>query len=204
MRSAPKKRLCANPACGKEFQPDRMGQKACGWPCAAAIARLKTERRAKSLIKAEKRAQAVWKREKKLQMMTRSDWTKKAQFAFNRYIRERDRTKPCICCGQPLGDQRYGGAYDAGHYRSVGSARHMRFIEDNVHAQRKYCNDKLGGNHVMYRKGLIERIGLARVEALEADQSVRKYTIEDLIGIYNLYNKKYKDLLKETKEDLCS
>ena len=42
--------------------------------------------------------------------------------------------------GQPLGTGEVGGAYDCGHYRSTGSAAHLRFDERNAHAQRKVCN----------------------------------------------------------------
>lgn len=45
--------------------------------------------------------------------------------------------------------------------------------------------------------GLIERIGLARVEALEADQASRKYTIDELRAIRDLYRAKLRELVKE-------
>jgi hypothetical protein len=77
---------------------------------------------------------------------------------------------------------------DAGHYRSVGSAPHLRFDEKNCHAQKKYCNNYLAGNHVAYRAGLIQRIGLREVELLEADQCIRKYTREGLIELAKHYN----------------
>ncbi len=47
---------------------------------------------------------------------------REAQAAFNAFIRARDKGKPCICCGLPLSAGDVGGAYDCGHYRSVGSA----------------------------------------------------------------------------------
>lgn len=111
----------------------------------------------------------------------------KAQKAFNSYIRARDAGKPCISCNKPLQSASVGGAFDCGHYRSVGSAVHMRFVEDNAHGQCKYCNRHLAGNHVEYRKGLIERIGLHSVEQIEADQTLRKYTKEGLIEIATYY-----------------
>ncbi len=48
-----------------------------------------------------------------------------------------------------------------------------------------------------YRLGLIERIGLARVEALEADQAPRKYTADELRAIRDLYRAKLRELVKE-------
>ena len=117
---------------------------------------------------------------------------KEAQVAFNAYIRARDADKPCICCGQPLGTGEVGGAYDCGHYRSTGSAAHLRFDERNAHAQRKVCNRWGAGRAVDYRIGLVARIGLAAVEALESDNAPRKWTREELIAIRDEYRKKLK------------
>lgn len=121
---------------------------------------------------------------------------KEAQIAFNAYVRERDKNQPCICCGQPLGAQQVGGGFDAGHYRSVGSAPHLRFDERNCHGQRKSCNRYGSGRAVDYRLGLIARIGLAEVESLEADNDPKKYSIDDLKAI----KAKYKAKLKELKQ----
>ncbi|MCS7668160.1 recombination protein NinG, partial [Pseudomonas aeruginosa] len=49
---------------------------------------------------------------------------------------------------------------------------------------------------VDYRVGLIARIGLAAVEELEADNSVRKYTVEDLKAIKAHYRAKVRELKK--------
>ena len=117
---------------------------------------------------------------------------KEAQVAFNAYIRARDADKPCICCGQPLGTGEVGGAYDCGHYRSTGSAAHLRFDERNAHAQRKVCNRWGAGRAVDYRIGLVARIGLAAVEALESDNAPKKWTREELIVIRDEYRKKLK------------
>src|SRR3546814_4920656 len=96
--------------------------------------------------------------------MTRSDWTKKAQIAFNKFIRLRDARKPCICCGKPLTDGALtGGGYDAGHYRSTGSAPHLRFIEDNCHAQRKQCNQWGAGRAVRSEEHTSELQSLMRI-----------------------------------------
>lgn len=45
-----------------------------------------------------------------------------------------------------------------------------------------------------YRLGLIERIGLAEVEALEADQEPRKWTIEELTAIRDHYRKALREM----------
>lgn len=122
-----------------------------------------------------------------------------AQKAFNAFVRERDKDQPCICCGrektQVNGLRAHG--WDAGHYRSRGSAPHLRFHEDNCHRQLVYCNQYKSGNAVDYRLGLIDRIGLERVEALEADQTPRHYTDDDYIAIAALYRAKLKALREQ-------
>lgn len=166
------------------FTPSRPFQTACGVECAIALA-------AKKRV-TKSRKEDRYKRDN---LKTRGQWMKDAQSAFNAYIRERDKKQTCICCGKPLNSGDVGGHYDCGHYRSVGSAPHLRFDEFNAHAQRKQCNRWGSGRAVDYRIGLIQRIGIKEVERLESDNSPKKYTIEDLQSIIQLYRNKLK-LLK--------
>lgn len=176
--------------CQCAYTKSRPMQTVCSPPCALVLARKATDKaQAKEQAKDRKET-----RQKLDAMQTKPQLTKKAQTAFNAFIRARDAGKPCICCGKPLGSE--ANTFDAGHYRSVGSAPHMRFVEDNVHGQTKYCNNHLGGNHVAYRQGLIERIGLARVEQIEADNTVRKYTKEALIELARYYRAETNRILK--------
>ena len=180
-------------ACHHPFTPARSTQTACGIDCAMQLAHEKKVKVAEC-----DRLDTVRKdRVRKERLKTRRDWEKEAQTAFNAFIRARDKDMPCICCGLPLSAGDVGGAYDCGHYRSVGSAPHLRFHEDNAHAQRKQCNRWGAGRAVDYRLGLIARIGLARVEALEADQEPRKYTADELRAIRDLYRAKLRELVKE-------
>jgi hypothetical protein len=168
--------------CGRSFIPFRAMQSVCGPVCAG--------RKVKAQKAQEKRAL----RERKAALKRIPDLVAEAQRSFNAYVRLRDKDKPCICCGRPLGDGDVGGRYDAGHYRSVGSAGHLRFNENNVHAQRKYCNKYGAGRAVDYRIGLIARIGLESVEALESDNRVHKWSREELIEIARTYKAKLKAL----------
>lgn len=121
-----------------------------------------------------------------------------AREEFNTCIRLRDRELPCISCGAPPPDPlKFHGGRDAGHYRSVGAAGHLRFHEDNVHAQCVHCNRDLAGNVVMYRKGLLARIGLERVEALEDSNEVNKWTREVVQNVIDTYRAKRRELEKE-------
>jgi hypothetical protein len=119
-----------------------------------------------------------------------------AQRWFNKFIRLRDRDQPCISCGKPPGGNGFHEGRDAGHYRSVGSASHLRFNEDNVAAQCVKCNQYGAGRAVDYRLGLVARIGLSRVEALEASNEPHKWTLEELRGIVETYKAKCKELEK--------
>ena len=185
-----KQRKCK--ACKTPFTPARSTQTACGIDCAMQLAHEKKVKVAEC-----DRLDTVRKdRARKERLKTRRDWEKEAQAAFNAYIRARDKGQPCICCGLPLSAGDVGGHYDCGHYRSTGSAPHLRFNEDNAHAQRKQCNRYGGGRAVDYRKGLVARYGIEYVEALEADQSPKHYTIPDLIAIRDKYKAMTKQLME--------
>lgn len=120
---------------------------------------------------------------------------KEAQVAFNAYIRARDAHQPCISCGAAPPDlSGLHAGRDAGHYRSVGSASHLRFHEDNVHAQCVHCNQWGAGRAVEYRIGLVARLDLARVEALEHNNIPHKWTHEELRGIRDHYKAKLKEM----------
>ena len=178
----PKPRACS--VCKTSFTPQRMGAKVCSPQCGATLGPA-------SRAIALKKALIKDKRETKAKlddMRSKPQLVALAQKAFNAYIRARDAGKPCISCGKPLQAASIGGAFDCGHYKSVGSAVHMRFVEDNAHGQCKHCNRYLSGNHVAYRAGLIERVGLRSVELIERDQTLRKYAKEGLIEIARHYN----------------
>lgn len=178
--------------CGSEFVKRSPFQKWCSVECGSELA-------VKALVKKKSRQEAAERkqtREKLKAMETYPQLVKKAQTAFNAFIRARDAEKPCISCGAPLKGPQVGGGADCGHFRSVGSAPHMRFVEDNAAGQCKRCNQYLSGNHVEYRKGLLERIGMVRLEQIESDQTIRKYTREALIEIARHYREEARKLKK--------
>ena len=134
--------------------------------------------------------QKEWKKEKKQiksKLKTHSKHLGELQNVFNKYIRLRDKGKPCISCGSPL-----SGKYDAGHYRSVGSCPELRFEEKNVHGQCVHCNRHLHGNLIEYRKGLVQKYGVDTVEWLEKSHETLKLTIPEI----NELKAKYKELIK--------
>ena len=132
---------------------------------------------------------------KKKSLLKKSDYIKKAQAAVNAYIRARDYGKPCVSCGS-MPDQKRGGTIDAGHYRSRGSAGHLRFNTFNIAAQCVKCNRYGAGNAVDFRLELINRLGLEIVERIEADQQRRDFTTEYLERIAKIFNKRARQVKK--------
>lgn len=116
-------------------------------------------------------------------LRTRKRATKEA---CHLYIRMRDKNNLCICCDEPLGND-----YHAGHYLESGNNPKIRYDEDNIHAQRLYCNNFKGGDSGMYRVNLIKKIGLERVEALESKKGgTVKRTCDDYKEIENYFKVK--------------
>jgi hypothetical protein len=181
---APKPRPCKH--CGSNFAPVRPMQAVCSAICAAR--KVKAD-------KAEERAQI---RTRKEAIKTIPVLIREAQVAFNAWTRMRDAHDPCISCGAPPPDlSGLHAGRDAGHYRSIGSASHLRFHEDNCHAQCVHCNQWGAGRAVDYRIGLIRKIGAARVEALESNNAPRKWLHDELRAIKAAYAEKLKQLKRE-------
>lgn len=182
-------RKCAVKDCRTPFTPRNMQHKACSPECAIVVA----EREKAAKLRRERQ-------EGLAKLKRRADWLKEAQVAFNAFIRERDKQAGHLCISSGRTLDWSGNAVDAGHYRSVGSAPHLRFNEDNCHAQSKHDNQYKSGNAVDYRIKLIFRIGLERVEALERDDTPRKYTVEDLKAIRDHYRARLKELKAKAKD----
>lgn len=165
----PRERKCA--ACAERFKPARPMQKVCSPACAAVHGRHITEKQERAADRA-----------RKARLKTRGEHIAETQAAFNALVRFRDRNETCISCPTVLStlDGTPGGGYDCGHYRSRGSAPHLRFDFRNAHGQCKKCNRYRAGNAADYRIGLIARIGLDAVEALECDQTGGDWAIDGL------------------------
>ena len=116
---------------------------------------------------------------------------KRAQIAFNAYIRKRDEFLSCISCDKPSNWQ---GQWHCSHYKTVGSRGDIRFNEDNAHKGCSVCNNHLSGNIGEYTPRLIVKIGQDRVDALEVVQ-IRKYSCDELLGIEAEYKVKLKELM---------
>ena len=170
-----------------EYKPAGSGVKTpvawfCCHVCAIEFAREKSRRLAA-------RKAAAQHRERKMEVKPLSYWMKRAQSAFNAWVRERDSGQPCISCGR-----HHQGQSHAGHYRPAGSNPELRFEPDNCHLQCAPCNSHLSGNLTAYRPALIAKIGLERVEFLEGPHEPKRYRREDYQAIEDEYKAKLKKL----------
>jgi hypothetical protein len=124
----------------------------------------------------------------KYQKMSVPTLTRLAVLHFNAFIRRRDSDGDyftCISCSQtkPM------NMCNAGHYLSGGKHSATRFDEDNVNGQCVKCNLYEHGALLGYRNGLIAKIGLEAVEALELRGKMKARKVErmDLISIIIKY-----------------
>ncbi len=185
---------CKAPGCSIRFKPARPYITWHDEHCGTVIALAKLEK-----IKASK-AKAARKVDKahKDKLKTKADWTKEAQDAMALYVRTRDAAKPCVSCGAPprASCALTGGAWDCGHMRSVGTSKATRFNLHNLAKQCKRCNRDMGGAAIDFRREQVKRIGLDKVEAVEQDNRVRKFTVEYLQRLKRIFTKKAKRLLR--------
>lgn len=142
----------------------------CSVDCGYALARAKQAKQFKAETAVMKKA---------IKDKDRAYWQKRAQTAFNAWIRKRDAGLPCISCGVPDGK----GKRNAGHYRPAHVNAALRFSEINCHGQCEACNTSLSGNLINYRKGLVLKIGLEAVECLENCNTIQRWTIEEFKNI---------------------
>jgi len=170
---------CKN--CREKFEPIRFNHKFC----------LKDEC-IKAFVEEVKVKQ--WKTTKKRMkedLKTLQDWLKETQTIFNKYVRLRDSGLTCVSCDKPI-----NGVKHASHYLSSGGHSAVRFHEDNVWVSCYKCNVMLSGNQIEYRKRLIKKIGVERVEWLEENgNQVKKWTIEELKELIKEYKTKVRQLL---------
>lgn len=171
--------------CKRQFEKFRPTQIVCGPEC--SIKHTQALKDKKGRVEA-KQVRAIDKKRREA-LKSRSAWLKDAQVAFNAFIRVRDADEPCISCGRY-----HDGAFDAGHYRSVGAMPGLRFNELNCHKQCVPCNQHKAGNIVEYRLRLIKKIGIEAVDSLEKDWPPAKLTIDDIKGIRDEYRAKLKEL----------
>lgn len=180
----PKPKEC--PICEQEYIPRNSLQKVCySITCARQFAK---NAEAEKVAKAERLA---W-RKRKADIKPLKHWEDLTQRAVNDYIRERDKDLPCISCGTWQTVQ-----WEAGHYRTRKSAPQIRYNEDNIAKQCHRCNVELSGNQQQYRINLVAKIGEQRVLALDHDNTIHRYTREELEALRAHYRALTRALIKQ-------
>lgn len=208
----PKPKKCQNAECGSKFVPQRLGQKVCSPACAHVVGKQDPaiQKRARKSIDQLERKEIGARREK---LKTHSDFVKDAEKAVRDYRRTYELSigSGCISCGKSQAEiqgaqgWKTGGAFDAGHFLGKGARPELRLEPLNIWLQCKACNagsSKYARKGLTvsqgFREGLIERIGVEAVEALEADHHPRKHTKEELKAITAEYRAKLRELKKAT------
>lgn len=170
--------------CRKKFEQRNSLQKVCSIKCAIVL----TNRHKSAKAKQQKRNERL----KRDALRPRSWYVKKAQEAFNKFVRVRDELDPCISC-----QRKHSGQYHAGHYMSTGARAELRFHPCNNHKQCSACNNHLSGNLVLYRRNLLDKVGPDIVEYLETFNNPQRWTVDELKDIATHYKEELKHLKSE-------
>jgi hypothetical protein len=122
---------------------------------------------------------------------------------FSKFIRARDADwrgyVRCISCGCI---KNWKDGIDAGHFIAQGSDSALKYNEINVNGQcSEYCNRRMSGNLIMYRIGLVRKVGEEKVKLLEQShffKTTKKRPNQlELNAMYDYYSQKFKELKKE-------
>ena len=190
----PKQKKCANNDCPETFRQFNSLQKTCSPKCEREYQENKKKKKENKLPKLVSGREIT-------KVKPTPKLIQEAQEAINAYVRVRDYYLPCISCGDWAPHTWF---FEAGHYRSVGSAPHLRFNLHNINNQCTDCNQRLSGNSTLYSIGLITKIGLFKVVKLEKNNEYRKYTAEYCERVKKVFRKKARRLkARERKKLAC-
>jgi len=149
-----------------------------------------SDKKKAEMVQSPTKAKKVATKPKKPRQKSRSTLIRELDKVFSLFIRLRD-SKPygfryckCISCGQikPFED------FDAGHYYSR-TKYSVRWNENNVHGECRFCNRFSADHLIGYREHLITKIGTQAFELLrvQANQTSKlsDWELEQLIKLYN-------------------
>lgn len=122
------------------------------------------ERQLNRFKKKQKQKDSIRKKE----LRSRSEWYSLIQKEVNWYAKHvLYRGHPCYTCGKQQRESDNGGAFHAGHYRTVGGVPELRFEVRNIRIQCYQCNHHGSGMRDIYRANLLDELG--EVELLWLD-----------------------------------
>ena len=196
----PVKRKCKAPDCSNYFPGGKDVPQYVQWcspQCQEKLALHKLSQVRKERERAERKAKnAAFKKLKREHRQNDRRIRREAAIReFNRYIRLRDKDKPCISCGARAGTYKL----TCGHFITAGSCSALRFDPRNAHGQCWWnCNRNKSGNITGYRKGLLERFGQEEgaklLEFLEGPQPTINITAEWYREIEQTYKEKCREI----------
>ena len=176
--------------CRIKFVPIKPLQAVCGLRCAQSYAW-----RVKAKDEVEKaKAERKEIRAKRESIKTRAQWLREAQTVINKYVRLRDIDKGCVSCNKT---KDWGGQWHASHWKSTGANSALRFNLWNIHKSCSVCNNWKSGNIGEYR--ILERIGQERLDVLETTNPKKKYEIEYLSRLKDVFSKRCRAIEKRNK-----
>lgn len=126
-----------------------------------------------------------------MKKLTLSKAKKKAVYAFQKWVRNREKIgnlNTCVTCGRmyPVEGK---GCIQAGHF-IAGRGNAILFDERGCWPQCYICNVVKKGNMIKYYKWMLERYGQAVINKLEIlDTTTVKYTVQDYLDIEAKYLK---------------
>lgn len=148
--------------CGKKFTPQYTSlQKCCSTTCAIEYSKVKRANTRSQLNEIRNERETIEK------LSAVIDYT---TTVVHKYVRERDKGKPCISCGRD-----WDSSFQAGHRFDKKQYNRIRFDLDNIHGQCPSCNQYQDGNYNAYHLRLPKRIGEETYKKLEkrADIALR-------------------------------
>tara|TARA_R110002096_G_scaffold146714_1_gene305445 strand:- start:293 stop:853 length:561 start_codon:yes stop_codon:yes gene_type:complete len=178
-----KPKKCKAPSCLKEFIPFSSLAKACCVKCALEL----------NKVAADKKYNQETKRLKE-SIKTRTEWYDGLQVLVNRYVRLRDKDKPCCTCGKTSDVK-----YDAGHFLSRGAFPELRFELTNIHKQCSVnCNQHGSGMRKEYEDFIAETYGDKHLRWLKGPHELLKDKYPHTDDIKEEI-KKFREMIKEIK-----
>lgn len=108
------------------------------------------------------------------------------------YVRERDKGKPCISCGND-----WKPNFQAGHGYAAGSFETLKYNLHNINGQCEQCNLRKEGDFFNYSLNLPDRIGIENYNELVRLAGIDKQRSK----VWNVDNlKEIRDMVKKIKK----
>lgn len=210
LKAKPKARQCKADGCGNTYTSAYGFVKWCSPACGYALSQKKLNAAAEIARKAERKADKA----KREAMKTRGDLIQEVQPLFNRKRRLEEHAKgmTCMSCQRPRHEiereegWKPGGAWDAGHFQSVGRKPELRFEPLNVWLQCKSCNagsgkyaKKSGTVEAAFEANLRAHIGDELVDWLKGPHDLKHYSPDDLRAMKTQLRAEIRALQQETE-----